>query len=136
MPAPHARDRLTTPAVGRRRFRWQAMGLGNSSRCGERVIGPPRSLRSTFVGDHIMRNTFKCAGKGLIPMAALLGATLLGGCVAYTGYPTATTYGYNYPGSYYGGYPSNYAYSYNYYPAYSSDYNGTFNTYQTSGDGN
>ena len=83
-----------------------------------------------------MRYTFKYAGKGLIPMVALLGATLLGGCVAYPGYPATTTYGYNYPASYYGDYPSNYAYSYNYYPAYSSDYNGAFNTYPTSGDGN
>lgn len=77
-----------------------------------------------------MRSAFK----RLIPVTALLLATALGGCVAYTGYP-ATTYSYNYPGGYYGGYPSSYAYSYNYAP-YSSNYNGTFNTYATSGNGN
>lgn len=78
-----------------------------------------------------MRNAFK----RLIPVTALLLATALGGCVAYTGYP-ATTYSYNTPANYYGGYPSSYAYSYNYVPPFSSDYNGTFNTYAASGDGN
>jgi hypothetical protein len=89
--------------------------------------------------EHIMRHILRAARDSLVAMAALAVATALGGCVAYNGYP-AGGYSYTYPSSYYGDYHS---YAANYpmyspysYPAYSPDYNGTFNTYATSGDGN
>jgi len=59
--------------------------------------------------------TFTVARSQLIPIVALLLATALGGCIAYTGYPSSN-YGYNYSGGYYGGYPSTYTDSYNYRP--------------------
>jgi hypothetical protein len=78
----------------------------------------------------------------MVPLTALLLAAALGGCVAY---PPAR-YSYNYPSSYYGGYPSTYTYSYNapayysssYYPpgyaaGYSPDYTGTFVGYPPRG---
>ena len=92
-----------------------------------------------------MRNPkFTSARSRLLPLAALLAATSLGGCVAYTGYPSGY-YGYNYSNGYYGagrsvyGYPSNYAAypsTYNKRPLYSSDYNSSFNTYENRGGGN
>jgi len=63
----------------------------------------------------IMRYPNISAARRLIPLAGLLLATTLGGCVAYTGYPDARySYNYGYP-SYYSGYPANYGYSYNSY---------------------
>jgi hypothetical protein len=90
--------------------------------------------------EHIMRHIFRAARNSLVPVAALAIASTLGGCVAYNGYP-AGSYSYAYPSSYYGGYSTSYAANYPAYtpysyPAYSSDYNSTFNTYATSGDGN
>jgi hypothetical protein len=99
---------------------------------------------------HIMRYPkFTAVRSRLIPVAALLSATILGGCVGYTGYPSGD-YGYShpngyysgnrsaysYPASYYAGYPSAYGNSYNHRRFYSPDYNGSFNTYRTSGGGN
>jgi hypothetical protein len=95
-----------------------------------------------------MRNQkFTAARRRLVPIAAILLATALGGCVAYSGYPSGY-YGANYPYGYYGGnrtayvYPSSYSgysgtytNSYNPRPYYSRDYNGSFNTYQTNGGG-
>ena len=75
-----------------------------------------------------------------VPIIALLLATALGGCVAYTGRPD-TQYSYGYPTAYYTGYstyydyPNTYAYSQNYPPYYSPDYNSYYNTYATSGGG-
>jgi hypothetical protein len=81
---------------------------------------------------------FETARRRLVPVAALLVATVLGGCVAYTGYPSGY-YGYNYPSGYYGGNRGGYAYpaynSYNQRPVYSSDYNSSFNAYENSGGG-
>jgi hypothetical protein len=87
---------------------------------------------------------FTAPQRRLIPLAALFLATALGGCVAYSGYPSGY-YGYNYPSGYYGGYQSAYVYpsnhngypsTYTYYqrPVYSPDYNGSFNT--NGGGGN
>jgi len=89
---------------------------------------------------------FTAARSHLIPLAALLLATTLGGCYPYPGYPS-NGYGYYYPN----GYPANYGYNYSdgyyagyrrtsynsneYRPYYSSDYNGTFNAYGTTGGG-
>jgi hypothetical protein len=100
--------------------------------------------------EHVMRRpTFTAAHSDLIsvaallPLAALLLSTALGGCVAYTSHPPGY-YSYNYPYGYYGGYRSAYGYpgSYAAYPStydrrplYSPDYNSTFNTYETSGGG-
>jgi hypothetical protein len=81
---------------------------------------------------------FETARRRLVPVAALLVATALGGCVAYTGYPSGY-YSYNYPSGYYGGNRGGYAYpaysSYNQRPVYSSDYNSSFNAYENSGGG-
>ena len=53
--------------------------------------------------DYINQNLkFTVARSRLIPLAALLVATALGGCVAYTGYPSST-YSYSYPNGYYVG---------------------------------
>jgi hypothetical protein len=57
--------------------------------------------------------------------AALLLATALGGCAVYP------DYSYSYGPGYYATYPGGSAYQYR--PYYSPDYNGTFNTYPTSG---
>jgi hypothetical protein len=86
---------------------------------------------------------FTAVRRRLIPLAAVLVATALGGCVAYTGYPSGY-YGSNYPNGYYAGnrsaygYPSNsagYPSSYSQRPFYSPDYNSSFNTYENSGGG-
>jgi hypothetical protein len=102
---------------------------------------------------------FTASRSHLIPLAALLLTTTLGGCYPYSGYPS-NGYGHNYPNGYpsngYGhdysnGYPANYGYNYpNGYhavylrtpynsnesrPFYSPDYNGTFNTHGTGGGG-
>jgi hypothetical protein len=73
----------------------------------------------------------------LIPLAALLLATALGGCVGYAGYPSRD-YGYSQPNysysSYYPGYPANYTNSFNQRPYY-FPYSGHNNAYQ-SGAGN
>ena len=63
--------------------------------------------------------SFTAARSCLIPLAGMLLAATLGGCVAETGYPPAH-YGYNYPT----GYPG-YSYSYNYpynYPGHDTGY--------------
>lgn len=91
--------------------------------------------------------TFTSARRRLAPFAALAVATVLGGCVAYTGYPSGY-YGYNYPSGYYpgnrtayafpsnyNGYPSSYANSYYQRPAYSQEYNGSY-TNGGAGGGN
>ena len=51
--------------------------------------------------------TFTTARSRLMPLAALLLAAALGGCVGYSSYPSRD-YSYSYPGSYYAGYPQNY----------------------------
>ena len=63
--------------------------------------------------DHIMRyQQFTAAPTRLMPFAALLVATALGGCVGYAEYPSHG-YGYIYPnGGYYAGYPRTYSASY------------------------
>ncbi len=74
-----------------------------------------------------MRYTFKAARNRLVPLAALVLATALGGCVAYTGYPP-TSYSYTtYPSGYYAGYPTAYTYSYN--TSYTPDYRGASRAY-------
>jgi hypothetical protein len=83
---------------------------------------------------------FTVARSRLIPLAALLLATVLSGCVAYTGYPSST-YGNNYPGGYYSGYPSGYyaGYPNNYtYPSgprpfYSPTYYSNPTSYENNG---
>jgi hypothetical protein len=71
----------------------------------------------------------------LIPLTVLALATALGGCVAYTGYPSSgygysnsggypSAYSYNYPSGYYAGYPG-YGYRPYYSPGYSR-YNGSY----------
>jgi hypothetical protein len=77
-----------------------------------------------------------------VSIVALLLATVLAGCVAYTGQPSSGyNYAYSYPTRYYTGYPNyayypdTYTYSYNYRPYYSPDYNGYYNTYSTGGSG-
>jgi hypothetical protein len=107
-------------------------------------------FRRNGIEEHIMRHSFSkstTARRRLVPVAALLLATTLGGCVAYPGYPSGY-YGYNNPNAYYGanrtdyvypnsygGYQSTYANSYSARPYYSHDYNGAFNTYENSGGG-
>ena len=82
----------------------------------------------------------------LIPLAALLLATTLGGCYPYPGYPSngygynypngyPANNGYNYPNGYYAGYPRTSYNSNENRPLYTSDYNGTFNAYGTTGGG-
>lgn len=76
----------------------------------------------------------------LIPLAALLLATALGGCIAYTGYPPSS-YGYSYSGGYYASYPSGYYASYPetytnapaYRPYYSPAYYGQYNYENNNG---
>jgi hypothetical protein len=91
--------------------------------------------------NHIVRYPkFTAARSRLIPLTALLLATALGGCVAYTGYPSSgygyrnPNYGYSYPGSYYAGYPRTYNTSYSYRPYYSPDYNRYGSTYGGGGN--
>jgi hypothetical protein len=64
------------------------------------------------------------------PLAALLLATALGGCVGYSSYPSRD-YSYSYPSSYYAGYPRTYNGSYGYRPYYSPGYG----RYETGGGG-
>ena len=64
---------------------------------------------------------FTAAPARMMPFAALLVATALGGCVGYTEYPSQG-YSYNYPSGYYAGYPRAYNASYGYRPYYSPDY--------------
>jgi hypothetical protein len=68
--------------------------------------------------------TFTTARSRLMPLAALLLAAALGGCVGYSSYPSRD-YSYSYPGSYYAGYPQNYGSTYGYRPYYSPNYGGT-----------
>jgi hypothetical protein len=88
---------------------------------------------------------FTATRSHLIPLAALLLATTLGGCYPYPGYPSngyganypngySTNYGNNYPGGYYAYQRTPYNSNENR-PFYSSDYNSTFNTYGTTGGG-
>jgi hypothetical protein len=80
----------------------------------------------------------------LMPLAALLLVTAVGGCVGYSSQPTrdygyTRDYNYRYHRGYYAQYPNSYAYpnsytySYNYRPYYSPDYNGAYNTYEYGG---
>ena len=73
--------------------------------------------------DHIMRyQRFTAAPTRLMPFAALLVATALGGCHGY---------GYNYPnGGYYAGYPRTYSASYGDRPYYSPEYQRYNDTYE------
>jgi hypothetical protein len=84
----------------------------------------------------------------LLTGAALMAATVLGGCTAGPGDPYSQ-YGYGYapgysPARYYapGYHASSYyepvpgSYSYRYRPFYSPDYNSSFDTYRTTGGGN
>ena len=69
-----------------------------------------------------MRNSkFIAAGSRLIPIAALLLTTALGGCVAYPGYPS-NAYNNSDPGGYYTGYPAYYANSPAHPPTYYRNY--------------
>src|SRR4051812_42660902 len=93
--------------------------------------------------DEVMRHPNPISVRGhAVAIIALLLATALGGCVAYTAQPASRySYGYGYPAGYYteyptySSYPNTYAYSYNYRPYYSPDYNSYNNTYATSGGG-
>jgi hypothetical protein len=67
-------------------------------------------------------------------LAALAGATVLAGCVTESP-PAAYTYTYGYPAPYYSSYAVSTTYPYGYTAAYSPDYNGSYNTYRTSGNG-
>jgi hypothetical protein len=71
------------------------------------------NVRNHESEDHIMRyQQFTAAPTRLMPFAALLVATALGGCVGYAEYPSHG-YGYIYPnGGYYAGYPRTYSASY------------------------
>ena len=77
---------------------------------------------------------FTTARSRLMPLAALLLATALGGCVGYSSYPSRD-YSYSYPSSYYAGYPRTYGSSYGYRPYYSPDYGRYNRTYETGGAG-
>ena len=76
---------------------------------------------------------FTTARSRLMPLAALLLATALGGCVGYTGYPIRD-YGYSYPSNYYAGNQRTYNTSYGYRPYYSPDYNRYNDTYYNRGN--
>jgi len=74
--------------------------------------------------DHIMRyQQFTAARSRLIPLAALVLASALGGCVGYAGYPSRD-YGYSHPYDGHGGYYPGYAVTntYNQRPYYSPSY--------------
>ena len=66
---------------------------------------------------------FTAARSRLIPLAALVLATALGGCVGYAGYPSRD-YGYSQPN--YGYSQPNYSYS-SYYPGYAVTYSDLYN---------
>lgn len=72
---------------------------------------------------------FTTLRRSLLPLAALVGATALAGCVTESTPPTYY-YGYNYP--YYSSYPVGVTYPNGYAAAYSPDYNGAYNTYGTT----
>jgi len=81
--------------------------------------------------DHIMRyQQFTAARSRLIPLAALVLASALGGCVGYAGYPSRDygysqpNYGYSHPNYGHGGYYPGYAVTntYNQRPYYSPSY--------------
>lgn len=69
-----------------------------------------------------------------MPIAALLVATALGGCVGYSDYPSQG-YSRNYPSGYDTGYQRSYSTSYGYRPYYSPDYQRYSDTYGTRGGG-
>jgi len=106
------------------------------------VIGWALSLRNVRINereDHIMQYPELTAVRGrVMPLAALLLATALGGCVGYAGYPSRD-YGYSQPNYGYSSYPSSYyvgyGNSYNQRPYYSSYYGRHNNAYQSSGGG-
>ena len=64
---------------------------------------------------------FTAAPTRLMPFAALLVATSLGGCAGYAEYPSHG-YGYNYPNGNFASYPRTYDGSYGYRPPYYPDY--------------
>ena len=78
--------------------------------------------------DHIMRyQQFTAAPTRLMPSAALLVATALGGCAEYPSHG----YGYNYPtAGYYAGHPRSYSASYGDRPYYSPEYQRYNDTYE------
>ena len=93
------------------------------------------NVRNHEIEDHIMRyQRFTAAPTRLMPFAALLVATALGGCVGYAEYPSHG-YVYNYPSGYYASYPRTYSASYGYRPYYSPDYQRYNDTYERRGDG-
>ena len=78
---------------------------------------------------------FTTAPTQLLPIAALLVATALGGCVGYAEYPSHG-YGYIYPnGGYYAGYPRTYSASYGDRPYYDPEYQRYNDTYERRGGG-
>jgi len=86
--------------------------------------------------DYIMQHAiFATARRSLKPLAALLLATALGGCVGYSG-NTFGDNGYNYPSSYYAGHSRAYNTSYNYRPYYSPGYDRYSHNYEGRGGGN
>jgi hypothetical protein len=73
---------------------------------------------------------FTATRSRLIPIATLLVATALGGCLGYSGYPSGDNSGY------YAGYPRAYSTSYSYRPYYSRDYGRYGRTYENRGGDN
>ena len=67
-------------------------------------------------------------------LAALVGATALAGCVTESP-PAAYTYTYGYGAPNYSSYTASTIYPNGYTAAYSPDYNGSYDTYRTSGNG-
>jgi hypothetical protein len=79
-----------------------------------------------------MRNSrFTTLRRYLLPSAALVGATMLAGCVTQSPPPTYA-YSYTYPTPYYSSYTVSRTYPNGYVAAYSPDYNGSYNTYGTT----
>ena len=82
--------------------------------------------------DYAMRYSRLTTLRGcLLPLAALVGATTLAGCVT-TSTPPAYAYSYNYPAPYYSSYTVTRTYPNGYVAAYSPDYNGSYDTYGTT----
>ncbi len=76
---------------------------------------------------------FTALRRHLLPLAALAGATALGGCVTQSP-PAAYSYNYGYyPTPYYSSYTVSTTYPNGYTAAYSPDYNGSYNTYDNTG---
>jgi hypothetical protein len=93
------------------------------------------NVRSNESEDHIMRyQKFTAARSHLKPLAALLLATTVGGCIGYADYPSRD-YGYSHHSNYYTGYPRTYGNSDNYRPYYSPDYSRYNSPYETRGGG-